>query len=375
MAEKNISFNNLHKMSDGVLMTFNTSGYDSSIDFVKGICILLVVWTHCFGDKIINWTFFDLWGYPAVPIFLLIQIFHAYKKGLDCVKKVSVKKLWDRIIKPFAILMATILAIKLAFSSESSINILKTAVKQGGFGPGSYYPYIYVQFAVILPLLAMFIKKIENKVVLAVIFIGISILFETVCSVVDIPVWIYRLLCFRYIFLVFFGVLLIENKLKINTLTVVLSLISAVAILYVRFQGHQFNSLPDNFKNILVPIFNVDLQPYFFHAWPQAHWVDYFWDCYLYLFVLLVFYKFVVKNEIISNFVQQIGKYSYEIFLFQMFYFTFSNKFFDVLKMLFDSKLLTRGIYVVVSTIVCIGVVLFWKKYITPKVTNVVKTN
>ncbi len=375
MKEKTVSFNNLHKTSDGYLMTFNQSGYDSSIDFVKGICILLVVWTHCLGDKIMHWTLFDLWGCPAVPVFLLIQVFHAYKKGLDNVKQISVKKLWDRIIKPFAVLMTIILTIKLAFGSDSSINILKTAVKQGGFGPGCYYPYIYVQFAVMLPLIVVLFKKIENKSVLAAIFIGFSILFETVCTLVDMRVGVYRLLCFRYILLVFFGWLLVENKLKINRLTVLLSLISAMAILYFGFHGHQFNRLPDSFRNVSEPIFNVDLQPYFFHAWPQAHWIDYFWDCYLYLFLMLMSYKFVSKYEIISNFVQKMGKYSYEIFLFQMFYFTFSHKFFDILRMLFDSKILSKGIYIVVSTVVCIGVVLFWKKYITPKVTNVLKAN
>lgn len=359
---ENFVYQNLHKTSDGILMTFNTSAYDLSIDFIKGLCILFVVWTHCFGGKILNYSFFDLWGYPAVPVFLLIQVFHAYKKGVDNVKKVSIKKLWDRIIMPFAIWMVAILVIKLAFSSHSALEIIKSGIKAGGYGPGSYYPYIYVEFALLLPLLVPMFQKIKNKLTLGVVFIVVSIVLEIICNLINMPVGLYRLLCFRYIFIVYLGWLLVEKCLIINKLTIVLSILSAMTILYVRFIGCQFSHFPESIRNILIPIFNRDFTPFVYPAWQQAHWFCYFWDCYLYLFFILLLYKFVSKYDKISSLIQKMGKYSYEIFLFQMFYFTFSPKVDNVIKMVFDNKILAKGSYIICSTVVCVGVVLLWKK-------------
>ena len=358
-----VTCQNLHKTPDGILMTFDTSSYDLSIDFIKGLCILLVVWTHCFGDIISNFLFFDLWGYPAVPLFLLIQVFHAYKKGTENVKKVSIKKLWERIIMPFAILMVVTLAIRLAFSPHTAIETIKTSIKEGGYGAGSYYPYIYVEFALLLPLLITVFQKIKSKMTLGAVFIVTSIVLEIFCNLVNMPVWLYRLLCFRYFFIVYLGWLLVEKSLKINKLTIVLSILSAIAILYARFIGHQFSHFPDNIRNILIPIFNQDFTPFVYPAWPQAHWFCYIWDCYLYLFIVLMLYKFVSKYEKISKLFQQIGKYSYDIFLFQMFYFSFSHEVvYDSAKVFFDDKILARVAYIICSTVVCIGVVLLWKK-------------
>ena len=65
---------------------FSKIGHDLSLDFVKGVCILLVVINHCidhsFSQKVLFW----LWGYPAVPLFLLIQVFHSYKKDFDGIR-------------------------------------------------------------------------------------------------------------------------------------------------------------------------------------------------------------------------------------------------------------------------------------------------
>ena len=64
------------------MVVFKRSGYDSFIDFLKGICILLVLLDHSLS-LIKEYSLFAIWGRPAVPIFLLIQVFHAYKRGVD----------------------------------------------------------------------------------------------------------------------------------------------------------------------------------------------------------------------------------------------------------------------------------------------------
>lgn len=61
-------------------LTFNRDGYDPLIDYLKGLCILFVVIQHSIPTALHHYTMFALWGRLAVPIFLLIQVFHAYKK-------------------------------------------------------------------------------------------------------------------------------------------------------------------------------------------------------------------------------------------------------------------------------------------------------
>ena len=62
-----------------VLYKFEHSGNDAFIDFLKGVSIILVILSHTLPHHL---TFFPIWGgSKAVPIFLAIQIFHAFEKG------------------------------------------------------------------------------------------------------------------------------------------------------------------------------------------------------------------------------------------------------------------------------------------------------
>lgn len=62
-------------------ITLQKEGYDPFIDYLKGVCIFLVVLAHCLPHT--EYILFPLWGDQAVPLFLLIQVFHAYKHGVD----------------------------------------------------------------------------------------------------------------------------------------------------------------------------------------------------------------------------------------------------------------------------------------------------
>ncbi len=48
------------------------------IDFLKGLCIIAVVFTHNLPDSIMKGTVFIAWGGMAVPLFLLIQSYHIF---------------------------------------------------------------------------------------------------------------------------------------------------------------------------------------------------------------------------------------------------------------------------------------------------------
>lgn len=72
-------------------------GYDPFIDFMKGFCILSVILLHAT-------THFPGQAYTigqCVPLFLLIQVFHYYKKGLENARPFNIQKVWIRILRPF----------------------------------------------------------------------------------------------------------------------------------------------------------------------------------------------------------------------------------------------------------------------------------
>lgn len=289
-------------------ISFNTQGHDPFIDFLKGLCILMVILTHCIPEKWDAYSFFALWGRPAVPLFLLIQVFHTYKKGLNEVS-FSPSKIWNRIFKPFAITEIIIISLNIIAGVMKDdlniIQILKDLVHHGGYGPGSYYPYIYIQMAFLLPCFTSVLKKwsITKSIMF---FIILSQGYELACCLIDIPEWIYRLLVFRYIFIIPIGYILATKGLIINKTTITLSIISAAFLLFFRYSS-------------------IDLHPLFFqttfYGWRTCHWICYIFMCYLLLFLVQQGYQKAIKHHIPLAFLTKLGQYSYEIFLFQMFYF------------------------------------------------------
>ena len=105
-----------------VVVTFKKEGYDESLDYIKGICIILVVLTHCMPDPWRKYTLFPFWGGTAVPLFLIIQVYHAYKKGIDHVK-FNFVKLWKRVIWPFVAIELLIISLLILFSKMDYLSI------------------------------------------------------------------------------------------------------------------------------------------------------------------------------------------------------------------------------------------------------------
>ena len=62
-------------------IVFNKAGYDPFIDYLKAYSIFCVVFAHCLPIELYNYTLFYVWGSMQVPMFILIQAFHALKKN------------------------------------------------------------------------------------------------------------------------------------------------------------------------------------------------------------------------------------------------------------------------------------------------------
>lgn len=178
-------------------------GYEPFYDFLKGVCIIWVIWEHTM--PCLNETLFPFWGKQAVALFLLIQVFHiARKEGqYTFFNKDTLQATFQRLILPFAIVTLIAICAK-SYCGDYTSGSWKVIIGSGGDGPGSYYPYIYIQFAIIVPLYLKLLKKkgFRNS---AIAMGVISIAFEVFCCVVHLPEFLYRLLCFRYLFLIPLG--------------------------------------------------------------------------------------------------------------------------------------------------------------------------
>lgn len=78
------------------IITFNKVGYDPFLDFIKAYAILAVLLGHTF--PFLDDTGYFLWYGMQVPLFILVQVFHVFKKENY---KLNLYQLFKRIFVPF----------------------------------------------------------------------------------------------------------------------------------------------------------------------------------------------------------------------------------------------------------------------------------
>lgn len=313
------------------------TGYDPFITFMKGYAILCVLLAHALPNP--DATGYALWGGMQVPLFLLIQVFHSFKKE----PHFSFAKLMKRAVLPFLLIQFVLVA--LACRHGDVYNQLIISTIGGGRGPGSYYFWLYLQFAVLLPLLYPLTKKLKRSQLL-IIFLLVSEGCEVLSSLLHIPEPVYRLLCLRYLFLIYLGIEWVLDGIVINTKTLLLSLVSVAAIIYFTY-------------------FDPSLEPFFFKtAWRYHRWICYYYVAYLLAWLLSLVYNAIRNVNWLDRFFKTIGKASYEIYLVQMAVFTlFSRRL-----MSFFPETVGVTCYVIIALAVSIigGIVYhrLWSKYV-----------
>lgn len=321
---------------------FKREGYDPFIDYLKGVCILFVVIQHSMPPLMSRYTAWGLWGRFAVPLFLLIQVFHTYKRNRRGNNFINFKKLWKRILFPFFIVQF-IISIYLFLSGIKTLSqITHSLFFSGGIGPGGYYPWIYIQMALVLPLIAILFDKFKRPVLL-LLFILTAQLLEICCCLTDMPGWLYRLCFFRYFFIIYLGYLLATRGFTINIRTIVLSFLCFLCVCFFTFKA-------------------MDLRPVFYtgmKAWKQCHWPCYIYMCFILLPIFKRSWMLLQHHNSVATYIKLMGKYSYEIFLFQMAWFSIASK------PRADEGLLWGVGFMVFSIVVCIVPVVFVKNRIT----------
>lgn len=325
------------------IIEFNRSNYDSSIDYIKGLCILFVILTHCMYREELSSILFPYWGDTAVPIFLLIQVFHYYKRGND-VRMPKLKKLWNRIMMPYILLIAITFALDYLIYYDNTNGRFDVGLYWDKRGPGSYYIFIYLQFAFLLPLLAPLFRKVSTKRLL-ILFLVASQLIEIISSLTQCSDSIYRITFFRYTFLIFLGYLLATKGLIINKLTFILSIISILFIFIFNYT-------------------TFDLQPWFctnLSFWPLCHWICYIYIAYFFLWFLKFLHSKTKQAHKVTRFIEEMGKYSYEIYLSQIFYYSIPSLYISRI-IPSTGSIIERLLYILVSIIICILPIMYIKK-------------
>lgn len=331
-----------------IQIKLKTEGYDPFIDFIKGVCILFVVLNHCVPSNLSNDILFYLWGTPAVPLFFILQTFHTYKKGTDNIH-FSFTKMWNRILKPFLLIQLIIIFIKLlqlSFSSDFNIiGFVEETLLWGGVGPGSYFPWVYFEISLLLPVFSFIFNCLNNKW-LFVFFIFISEFVEILGSLFSFPFRLYRLSFLPFLFTIYIGYLLAKKGIIMNFYAFVLSVISILLTILVVRQC-------------------VNFYPFVYdHVYTTHHWFSYVYIYYLFVFLLFVFYK-IDSFNLLKQFIKKMGQYSYDIFLFQMFYFSVLHN--VVVKMasyLFDNYYFISVLSILLAVMVCVVPVVYVKQAI-----------
>ena len=90
------------------ILSFKKSEYDPFIDYIKGFSILSVIILHSTPVSVLKVSLGCLWISMCVPLFLLVQVFHAYKKRSN-ITYPNMAKTWYRIIKPFVLVQLFLL--------------------------------------------------------------------------------------------------------------------------------------------------------------------------------------------------------------------------------------------------------------------------
>ena len=270
-------------------------GHSNFIDFLKGVCILWVLWTHVYFYP--SQTLFPLWGEMAVPIFIMIQVVNTYRKGIDQVKFPKIKKLFLRILLPALIVWFILFIIN---SLWGGVLHADKVLVNWGYGPGCYYPWIYLEFAFLLPIIAWIFNRLKRPFYILFFCLGVSVLFEVICSYVNPAPWIYSKLFFRYFFLIYLGYEWLEHGIVLNKKNIVFALVGAIFI-------------------VLFYYTDMDFEPLFYTtSWRVHHWICYFYVLYVLVFLLAMVHKSQLFPQKIKLLFEYLGKASYDIFVCQM---------------------------------------------------------
>lgn len=281
------------------------------IDLLKGICIVFVIVTH------FSWTedeklayFFPYWLNMAVPLFMIISgyvyAFSYRKNKIECFSEAYLpKNVIPKLIRyTIPYMVAFVIEIsymiskqKLAVDGELPLTLVKSFIV-GGFGPGTYYYPMMIQFVFVYPVVYFIVKRYELKGVLAVGLL--NALYELIQCAYNMNYGCYRLLIFRYLLLIAVGCYISYEKIKWNIPLMIASFV--IGVLFILNYSYR------------------EYEPRVVTHWTKTSFVA---CLYVIPIAIIMIRKFSKVRFIPLEFM---GKASYNIFLTQMVWYKFGFK-------------------------------------------------
>lgn len=274
------------------------------IDTLKGICIIFVVITHfSWSNEERLHLLFPFWIDMAVPVFMIISgyVYAASfeRKQINSIESAyKLKEIVNKFIRytiPYIGIYLAEAVGYLVVKRKADILEMVKVLLGGGYGPGSYYYPIMLQFMFIFPIIYFIIRKYD---LLGVVCCGIvNGLYEVLKYVYEMNESCYRMLVFRYILLIGFGCYLVIGKVKTRLWVSVCScLLGFVFIIISKYMGY-----------------SIAIVQY----WGGTSFLAV-------LYVIPIVGRLLKSNlcrTLRCKFLEKLGKASFDIFLVQMFYY------------------------------------------------------
>ena len=271
----------------------------SYIDALKGIAITAVLLLHTLSDGARKAIIAPIHIGQAVPIFIAVTFFLSFLtmdrlngKLIEWYKPARVLKMVKRVVIPFLIVLVLQCAL-LLFLSDVKPRVI---IAGGGYGPGSYYLWVYLQVWFVAPLFYKLLKwrPLHGSVAILLLCIVLNMVSSRFC-----PDLLWRLLAIRYLFLsvpVWLWFHWIEYKIETKMMITVIGFMSLIYILFFA---------------------DCDWRPFIYHgSWNAQNYPAFFWTLLLILLLVKIMPHFPPKME---SLFEWMGVNSWEIFLAQMF--------------------------------------------------------
>lgn len=276
------------------------------VDILKGICIICVIITHFEWQSSVRLIpIFPFLIDMAVPVFMIISGYVyaiSYEKhGIASIGQAyQIDYVIDKLLRytiPFIIIyvleLITFYRLDVIYSKREIIWNFFT----GGFGYGSYYYPIMIQFIFVFPIVFFLIKRLDF---FGLILSGfLNALYELLQWSYYVSSAHYRLLLFRYLLLIAFGCYMYLKKGKIRKPIGIVSALIGIFFIWIYIYR--------------------DYTPHIVIYWTGTSFLAA-------LYIMPVIGLLLCSTKISTIKCQPIellGKASYHIFLSQMFYYQF----------------------------------------------------
>lgn len=304
------------------------------IDFIKGLAIISVILLHTIPDNIRLSIFSSLHIGQAVPIFIATTYFLGFRSLKDSTNPINdwfVSRRIISVVKRVIIPWLFIVFLQIIFSNY--LFHLKFDIRElisgGGYGPGSYYIWVYFQVWLTIPFFYIIFVQFNKYIGIVTVFL-VGLLLNYIFYKLELSASLYRLSLIRYIPLSAISWILFSREEYNNTEKIIIFLCSILSVIYLL-----------TYSKILGEPFVLD------YGWKSQQWPSYFWTLLL-IYLIRYAYNHIGDQHFFQKFIIWMGKNSWLIFLTQMLYLSFIS----INSFLFIQNSLIRKFIFLLSTFI-----------------------